>query len=347
MLIAVDKNSYHVAKNDGNKYIYLYEEATLKELMETKLHCMEYTECDFADINTTDYNIDCIKKCKITDKNWDKLPEYVEYKIGIIIPNYNYEHTIKKCLDSIFNQTYRNFEIIFIDDMSTDDSVDIAQTTYLKHFMKNEDKFKLVKLKQKRLNGGARNEGYLHLSDDVDYVYYVDSDDWLYNEDALLEINRKLQSKPDVLFVGLAEYKGGKTKICDIPEYKDKYEAIAGWSGSCGKVIKKSLAIRQECLYNEGTLKEDKNHHCRICFYMKTFQLLKKPVYVWNKTNYKSVTTIRNTNHLWETSTIRHWADTLQLYLDLKGKDEKIDKFLEDRLEMVKKEVLNGGDKQW
>lgn len=347
MKIAVDKNSYKVAKNDGNKYIYLYEDESLENLMKTKLHCMEYNECDFVDINTTDYNIDCIKKAKITDKDWNKLPEYVEYKIGIIIPNYNYEHTIEKCLDSIFNQTYNNYEIIFVDDMSTDNSVDVAQKTYLKHFMKCEDKFKLVKLKQKRLNGGARNEAYLHLSDDVDYVYYIDSDDWLYDEDSLLNINRKLQSKPDVLFVEIMEYKNGETKISDIPEYKDKYEAMNGWSGSCGKVIKKKLATRQECLYNEGTLKEDKNQHCKICFYMNSFQLLKKPIYVWNKSNYKSVTTIRTINSLWATSTIRHYADTLQLYLEIKGKDEKIDKILEERINMCKKEIDNNGDKQY
>ena len=341
MKIAVDKNSYQVAKDDGNKYIYLYEDEPLEELMKTKLHCMEYNECDFVDINTTDYNVDCIKKCKITDKDWNKLPEYVEYKIGIIVPNYNYEHTIEKCLNSILNQTYNNYEVIFIDDCSTDNSVEIAKdfTKYIP--------IKIVQLKQKRLNGGARNEGYLHLSDDVDYVYYMDSEDWLYDKDSLLNINRKLQSKPDVLFVGLAEYKNGKTKICDIPEYKDKYEAIAGWSGSCGKVIKKSLATRQECLYNEGTLKEDKNQHCKICFYMNSFQLLKKPIYVWNKSNYKSVTTIRKINPLWETSTIRHYADTLELYLRVKGKDEKIDKFLESRLEMTKKEIIEGGDRQW
>ena len=343
MTIAVDKNSYKVAKNDGNKYIYLYEDEPLEDLMKTKLHCMEYNECDFADINTTDYNIDCIKKCKITDKDWNKLPDYVEYKIGIIVPNYNYEHTIGKCLESILSQTYKNFEIIYVDDCSTDNSVNIVKEYQEKY----KDKIKIVELKQKRLNGGARNEGYLHLSDDVDYVYYVDSDDWLYNDEVLENINRKLQSKPDVLFVEIMEYKNKKTKVSDIPEYKDKYEAIGGWSGSCGKVIKKSLATRQECLYNEGTLKEDKNQHCKICYYMKSFQLLKKPVYVWNKDNYKSVTTVRTINPLWETSTIRHYADTLQFYLTIKGKDEKVDKLLEERLRMAKKELDEGGDRQW
>ena len=339
MRIAVDKNSYQVAKKDGNKYIYLYDDETIEDLMKTKLHCMEYSECEFVDINTTDYNIDCIKKCKITDKDWDKLPEKINYKIGIIIPNYNYEHTIEKCLNSILNQTYTNYEIIFVDDMSTDNSVQIARNLL-------KQPHKVIELKQKRYNGGARNEAYLHLSDDVDYVYYVDSDDWLYDEFALEKINNKLQDFPDVLFVGIAKQKNGKLSIDSIPQYKDKYEAIKGWSGSCGKVIKKSLATRQECLYNEGTLKEDKNQHCKICIYMNTFKLLKEPIYVWNQDNYKSITTIRE-NIIWGTSTIRHYADTKQLMLSVKGKDKKIDEILEHRLNLCEKELKEGKDRQW
>ncbi len=80
---------------------------------------------------------------------------------------------------------------------------------------------------------------------------------------------------------------------------------------------------------------------------MKSFMLLKQPIYVWNKENHKSVTTVRTVNPLWETSTIRHYADTLELYLKEKGKDEKIDKILKTRLDMCKKEILDGKDRQW
>ena len=337
MKIAIDKNSLGAIKK-GNEYIYLYEDEPLEELLKLKLHCMYYENCKYVDINLTDYDIECIKKAKITDKDYDKI-EKKDYKIGIIIPNYNYEHTIEKCLQSILNQTYKNYEIIFVDDMSTDNSVAIA-TQMLK------GQHKVVQLKQKRLNGGARNEAYLHLSEDVDYVYYVDSDDWLYDQYALEKINNKLQSEPDVVFVGMASYKNDRLNTCFIPQYKDKYEAIKGWSGSCGKVIKKSLATRQECLYNEGTLKEDKNQHCKICIYMNTFKLLQEPIYVWNQQNYKSITTIRE-KVIWGTSTIRHYADTLQLYLSEKGKDPKIDTFLEERLNKTKREMETGGDKQW
>jgi len=356
MKVAIDKNSIDAIKVKGNEYIYLFDDEPLNDLLKTKLHCIYYEKCDYVDINLTDYDVECFKKAKITDKGWNKV-EKKDFKIGIIIPNYNYEHTIEKCLNSIFNQTYKNYEIIFVDDMSTDNSIDVAQTTYLKYCAKElkgqqpewaelPKNFKLVRLQQKRLNGGARNEGYLHLSNDVDYVYYVDSDDWLYSDDALEKINNKLQSKPDVLFVGMASYKNNKTQTCFIPRYKDKYDAFQGWSGSCGKVIKKTLATRQECLYNEGTLKEDRNQHRRICIYMNDFKLLQEPVYVWNQQNTKSVTTIRE-KVVWGTSTIRQYADTLQLALSVKGKDKEIDRLLDNAVKKCKQEILEGKDRQW
>ena len=344
MRIAIDKNSITAYKKNSNEYVYLYDDEELDDLLKLNLHCINYKRCDYVDINLTDYDVECLKQAKITDKDYDLLPEKINFKIGIIVPNYNYEHTIEKCLESIMQQTYQNFEIIFVDDCSTDNSVSIARKIATKYFPSGN--IEIVELQQKRYNGGARNEAYLHLSDDVDYVYYVDSDDWLLNNEVLERINMKLQKHPDVLFVGLSQYKNDETTTCYIPEYKDKYDAIKGWSGSCGKVIKKSLATRQECLYNEGTLKEDKNQHCRICIYMKTFDILKEPIYVWNKQNMKSITTIRD-DILWGTSTIRHYADTKQLYLSEKGKDAKIDKFLHERLIRCENEFKNGGDKQW
>ena len=338
MTIAVDKNTIKAVKNDNN-YIYLFENETLEELLKLKLHCIYYKNCDYVDINLTDYDINCLKKAKPTDKDYDKF-EKKDYKIGIIMPNYNYEHTLEKSLGSIANQTYKNFEVIFIDDMSTDSSVNIAKS------YQGKINIKIIELKQKRYNGGARNEGYLYLSDDVDYVWYVDSDDWLQNDNVLADINNKLQRYPDVLFVGMNQFKTGKETLAFMPNYKTKYDAIKGWSGSCGKVIKKSLATKQECLYNEGTLKEDRNQHCRICIYMNSFDILNKPVYVWNRENYKSITTIRD-KEIWGTSTIRHYADTKQLYLQEKGKDVQIDRYLEQRLAQCKQELEQNGDRQW
>ena len=343
MTIAIDKDSLS-ALDDKNDFVYLYDDENIKDLLKLNLHCLYYKKCDYVDINLSKYDVNCYKRTDIKDKECKMIPPKKNYKIAIIVPNCNYEHTIEKCLESICNQTYKNFEIIFVDDMSTDNSVHIARKVATKYFP--DIVINIVELKQKRLNGGARNEAYLHLSDDVDYIYYIDSDDWLLDNRVLERINDKLQKQEDVLFVGLSEYKNDKLSTSFIPDYKDRYDAIKGWSGSCGKVIKKELATRQECLYNEGTLMEDRNQHCKICIYMESFELLKEPIYVWNRQNTKSVTTVRDKT-LWGTSVIRHWADTLQLYLSVKGRDEKIDCYLKERLRMAENEVRSGGDKQW
>ncbi len=261
-----------------------------------------------------------------------------EYKFGVVIPNRNYGEWIEKCLNSILNQTYTNYEIIFVDDCSTDDSVKIAKSLLKKPH-------KVIELKQIRYTGGARNEGYLNLSKDVDYVFCLDSDDWLNDNKAFEEVNKALKNAPDVLFVGLAEYINGKETFFRVPHYKDRYDALRGWSGN-GKFVRKELAMSQECLYHEGTLKEDKNQHCKICIYMRDFVCLEKPYYVWNRDNKNSVTTVRD-KVKWKTSTIRHWADTEELYATVGGQDRLIDDYLTERLEQIKLEIKNGGDRQF
>lgn len=307
------------------KDVYIFENEPLDYLIKTGLHCVHK---DYVDYLIEKENIKEIV-----------TPKKLNYKIGIIIPNYNYEEWIDKCLTSIANQTYKNFEVIFCDDCSTDNSVNIAY----KYVEKMN--IKIVQLQQKRLNGGARNEAYLYLSDDVDYVYYIDSDDWLKDNKVLEKINNSLQGSPDVLFVGIGIDKNGIEYGEYIPRYTNRYEAIKGWSGSCGKVIRKELAMAQENLYHEGTLKEDRTHHYKICIHMKSFKNLSEIVYIWNRNNAKSVSTKRDTIE-WQVSTYRNYADALELYGKEKGKDLHMDKILADRVANCKNELDTGGDGQ-
>lgn len=306
--------------------IYIFENEPLEYLLKTGLHCIRKDYVEYL----TEKPVEEIKVAK---------PQKLNYKIGIIIPNYNYEQWINKCLTSIERQTYKNFEVIFCDDCSTDNSVEIAKT------YQDKMNIKIVQLKQKRLNGGTRNEAYLHLSDDVDYVWYVDSDDWVTDNNVLEKINNNLQGSPDVLFIGIALDRNGIITPQYIPRYTNRYEAVKGWSGSCGKIIRKELATRQECLYQEGTLKEDRTHHYKICIYMKSFKCLPEILYIWNRNNTQSVSTKRNTIE-WKVSTIRNYADALELAGKVKGKDARMDIILADRIANCKNELDTGGDAQ-
>ena len=91
--------------------------------------------------------------------------------ISVIVPIYNVEKYMRNCIDSIINQTYKNLEIILVDDGSTDNSGKISDE------YKNKDK--RIKVLHKK-NGGlsdARNKG-LELSTG-EYVLFIDSDDYI------------------------------------------------------------------------------------------------------------------------------------------------------------------------
>ena len=91
-------------------------------------------------------------------------------RVAVIIPVYNVEKYLRKCLESVINQTYGNLEIIIIDDGSTDTSGDICE------FYKFDERVRVFHVE----NGGlsrARNSGILYAHSD--YVMFVDSDDYL------------------------------------------------------------------------------------------------------------------------------------------------------------------------
>ncbi|OOM79964.1 glycosyltransferase [Clostridium sp. BL-8] len=92
-------------------------------------------------------------------------------KISIIIPVYNVEAYIRKCLNSVKNQTYKNLEIICIDDGSTDKSGEICD-----EYAKKDSRFKIVH----KVNGGYQSAVNYGLSIFTgEYVGFVDSDDWI------------------------------------------------------------------------------------------------------------------------------------------------------------------------
>ena len=77
MKIAVDKHSIDVVRNDGHEYIYLFDEEDINELLKTKLHCIYYNNCDYVDVNLTEYDVECRKKSKVTEPDFLEIPPVV------------------------------------------------------------------------------------------------------------------------------------------------------------------------------------------------------------------------------------------------------------------------------
>jgi glycosyltransferase involved in cell wall biosynthesis len=95
-------------------------------------------------------------------------------RFGIVIPFYGVEKYIRRCLDSVVNQTYKNFVAVLVDDESKDGSRAIAESYQKKY----PDMFMII-AEENQGQGEARNNGFKHLSEDVDYFIFLDSDDYI------------------------------------------------------------------------------------------------------------------------------------------------------------------------
>jgi glycosyltransferase involved in cell wall biosynthesis len=126
-----------------------------------------------------------------------------QVKFSIIIPNYNKEEYVADTLNSIFNQTYKNFEVIVVDDASSDNSLEI---------IKNYD-VKLLSTNRARA-GGARNKGLDNATGD--YIIFLDSDDY-FTDNSVLERLNNLINDEDIIFLNYTRDKYGE--IITVKEY--------------------------------------------------------------------------------------------------------------------------------
>ena len=129
-------------------------------------------------------------------------------EFSIIIPVYNAENSLDRCLRSILNQSFPNFEVILVDDGSTDNSNGLCRS-----YVDSDTRFKLFS-QQNQGPSAARNQGL-----DVakgNYIVFVDSDDYI--EVNFLEILKTAFGKrdADVVFIGYSEYsiKGELLREC-------------------------------------------------------------------------------------------------------------------------------------
>lgn len=115
----------------------------------------------------------------------------MDNKISIIVPVYNGEKYLNTCLNSLSNQTYRNIEIICVNDGSTDNSKKI-----LKEFKNKDSRFKIINQKNAGVSS-ARNKGNEYVTGK--FIMYLDSDDWIDPEACQVALNELLASKADVI----------------------------------------------------------------------------------------------------------------------------------------------------
>lgn len=223
----------------------------------------------------------------------EKYADGHQAQISVIVPVYNTEKYLKKCLDSILGQTYRNIEIILMDDGSTDNSLQIC-----KEYQSRDSRIRVYTQKNSGLPSVRAKGVFLSTSD---LITFVDSDDWIESDMYENMVTLYEQTLADLISTGIFnDYENGTTKT-NLDHYqeglyddleKDIYPSMLrdnrfgefGLFGNlCTKLFKKSILLD---VYENINLKVFYGEDClafySYCMKMKSIYVRKKAFYHYN-----------------------------------------------------------------
>lgn len=228
---------------------------------------------------------------------------------SIIVPVYNVEKYIEKCITSIQNSKFDDYEIILVDDGSTDNSAFIC------------DQLKSTKVNViHKINGGlsdARNVGIN--SSKGDYILFVDSDDFI-NPDALTDIKESIVNRnfPDIVCLECSKFyedsnrlvnlNDGITSLIDDLSGDDLYNYFANLNkfpaSACTKAINRRFLLDKSLFFKKGRLSEDYEWSIRLFSCISTAAYCATEYYYYRQAREGSITTsagYKNMLHIFET----------------------------------------------
>jgi len=190
-------------------------------------------------------------------------------KLTIVIPVYNVEKYIEKCINSILIQKLRDYEIILVDDGSTDNSGNICDKYAGKY-----NHIKVIHQMNKGLSG-ARNTGIREAKGE--YLMFIDSDDFINEKIKLEEVINEL--KEDVIqFKWIYYYENKYVYFKDNELYPNiDYENLLFKKvkdgtisvSACNKIVKRSIITDNNIFFNEDLLSEDIDWSLNLYLHIK------------------------------------------------------------------------------
>lgn len=212
-------------------------------------------------------------------------------KISVIVPVYNVEKYVADCIESVLKQTYHNFELILVNDGSSDHSADI-----INKFVITDDRIILLEQVNKGV-AAARNNGMAHATGE--FITFIDSDDWVATD--YLEHLIYLQSLEDVdmcmttsFFVKQRDKQADNIKIETIsPE--DATALLLSPKvvvGSCNKLYRREWIEKNNIRQNETLFSgEGLNFIVLAAQYANKVTISNKKIYFYRRNVLESATT--------------------------------------------------------
>lgn len=216
--------------------------------------------------------------------------------ISVIVPIYKVEDYLDECLVSIINQTYRDIEIICVDDCTLDNSINIV-----KKYMRIDSRIRLINHEKNKGLGGARNTGIDNARGE--YIAFVDSDDVL--DLSMLEKMERAIRKYDVdsvvcgirRFIGKNEIERTSTfhtlsnpgsRVFYIADHKERLSDI--WPSAPNKLYKASIIKQHHLRYQENLLYEDHYFYYSYFAHVDSFYFIDEPLYSYRASRPGSIT---------------------------------------------------------
>ena len=242
-------------------------------------------------------------------------------EISVIVPVYNVEKYLKKCLNSLVNQTFQDIEIICINDGSTDNSESI-----LNNFATKDSRIKIITQQNSGVSG-ARNLGILNSSSN--YIMFLDADDYYNKKACELSYNTITKTQADIGVFGISELYNFIQIPCivnkNIKRAVQNSSKIDLWkfqTYSVNKIYKKDFLIRNNLKFPLGIkTAEDTIFSLSCLFKNPKYCFIDKSLYVYRKNRKNSVTTNSNgvKNDLtalkvfYESNIFQQQSETIQL----------------------------------
>ncbi len=216
-------------------------------------------------------------------------------KVSVIVPVYNTEEYLDKCLQSLVNQTLEEIEIICVNDGSTDNSIKI-----LKKYEKQYPRIKILE-QQNLKQGAARNRGVKAANGE--YIGYVDSDDWVDTDffEKLYNTAKKYDS--DIALATNIRIGNGKTKKrLDITKegmyssLQNKFDVCKQAKNECptNKIYRREFLLKHEITWPEGVYCEDKIYTLKAVYYANSVVTVPNVNYYYYR---RSGSTVKQRNH--------------------------------------------------
>lgn len=194
--------------------------------------------------------------------------DYCSPKVSVIVPVFNTEKYIEKCLNSLVNQTLKEIEIIIVNDGSTDRSLEIIEK------FKNSDSRIIVINQQNAKQGSARNVG-INIAKG-EYIGFVDSDDWVDLNYFEKLYNSAKQNNSDLALATNVRIGNGKTKKrltlkkeIFVQNLQEKVDICNLYKDACptNKIYRLNFIKENNILFPEGIYCEDKIFTTKAVFY--------------------------------------------------------------------------------